>query len=106
VSSADDSLGPGLRAARAEVTGEVTDENLGWGEQLEADVEEFVVSDEDDVDEADEPATQVAQVGVPADPVKDYLRQIGRVPLLNAEQGGAGQADRGGPVCRGEAELR
>jgi RNA polymerase primary sigma factor len=45
--------------------------------------EEFVLSDEDD---ADEPAAQVAQAGATADPVKDYLKQIGKVPLLNAEQ--------------------
>jgi RNA polymerase primary sigma factor len=43
----------------------------------------LVVSDEDDTDE---PAQQVAQVGATADPVKDYLRQIGKVALLNAEQ--------------------
>jgi RNA polymerase primary sigma factor len=41
------------------------------------------VSDEDD---ADEPAQQVAQAGATADPVKDYLKQIGKVALLNAEQ--------------------
>jgi RNA polymerase primary sigma factor len=43
----------------------------------------LVVSDEDDTDE---PAQRVAQAGATADPVKDYLRQIGKVPLLNAEQ--------------------
>jgi len=43
----------------------------------------LVVSDEDDTDE---PAQQVAQAGATADPVKDYLRQIGKVALLNAEQ--------------------
>jgi RNA polymerase primary sigma factor len=43
----------------------------------------LVVSDEDD---ADEPAQQVAHAGATADPVKDYLRQIGKVALLNAEQ--------------------
>jgi RNA polymerase primary sigma factor len=32
------------------------------------------------------PATQVAVAGATADPVKDYLKQIGRVPLLNAKQ--------------------
>jgi RNA polymerase primary sigma factor len=41
------------------------------------------VSDEDDTNE---PAQRVAQAGATADPVKDYLRQIGKVPLLNAEQ--------------------
>ena len=32
------------------------------------------------------PAAQVAVAGATADPVKDYLKQIGKVPLLNAEQ--------------------
>ncbi|MFF4224171.1 RNA polymerase sigma factor [Streptomyces sp. L500] len=43
----------------------------------------FVLSDED---EDDAPAQQVAVAGATADPVKDYLKQIGKVPLLNAEQ--------------------
>ncbi len=42
----------------------------------------FVLSDDDD----DAPAQQVATAGATADPVKDYLKQIGRVALLNAEQ--------------------
>jgi len=46
-------------------------------------VEGFVISDEDDTDE---PVQQVAAAGATADPVKDYLKQIGKVPLLNAEQ--------------------
>ncbi|MFC0625598.1 RNA polymerase sigma factor [Kribbella deserti] len=45
--------------------------------------EGFVVSDADD---ADEPEQQVMVAGATADPVKDYLKQIGKVPLLNAEQ--------------------
>ncbi|MGP3982811.1 RNA polymerase sigma factor [Streptomyces sp. KR80] len=45
--------------------------------------EGFVLSDED---EDDAPAQQVAAAGATADPVKDYLKQIGKVPLLNAEQ--------------------
>ena len=36
-------------------------------------------------DEADEPDQQVMVAGATADPVKDYLKQIGKVPLLNAE---------------------
>jgi RNA polymerase primary sigma factor len=32
------------------------------------------------------PADQLAAGGAAADPVKDYLKQIGKVPLLNAEQ--------------------
>jgi RNA polymerase primary sigma factor len=45
--------------------------------------ESFVLSDDD---EDDAPAQQVAVAGATADPVKDYLKQIGKVPLLNAEQ--------------------
>ena len=43
----------------------------------------FTLSDED---EEDAPAQQVATAGATADPVKDYLKQIGKVALLNAEQ--------------------
>jgi len=46
------------------------------------DEEIFVCGDDDD----DLPAAQVAVAGATADPVKDYLKQIGKVPLLNAEQ--------------------
>jgi RNA polymerase primary sigma factor len=42
----------------------------------------FIISDTDD---ADEPVQQVTQAGATADPVKDYLKQIGKVALLNAE---------------------
>jgi RNA polymerase primary sigma factor len=37
-------------------------------------------------DDDDPPAAQVAAAGATADPVKDYLRQIGKVPLLDAGQ--------------------
>ena len=46
------------------------------------DEEIFVFGDDDD----DLPAAQVAVAGATADPVKDYLKQIGKVRLLNAEQ--------------------
>jgi RNA polymerase primary sigma factor len=39
-----------------------------------------------EADEADEPEQTVTVAGATADPVKDYLKQIGKVPLLNAEQ--------------------
>ncbi|HEX3002713.1 MAG TPA: sigma-70 factor domain-containing protein, partial [Angustibacter sp.] len=54
------------------------------GEAVEETVEEtgFVITDDDD----DAPAQQVATAGATADPVKDYLKQIGKVALLNAEQ--------------------
>src|ERR1700722_7690409 len=45
--------------------------------------EEILVFSEDD---DDLPAARVAIAGATADPVKDYLKQIGKVPLLNAEQ--------------------
>jgi len=51
-------------------------------EDKEGDDEAFVFGDDDD----DLPAAQVAVAGATADPVKDYLKQIGKVPLLNAEQ--------------------
>jgi len=43
----------------------------------------FVLRDDDD---EDAPAVQVVTAGATADPVKDYLKQIGKVALLNAEQ--------------------
>ncbi|GAB3459969.1 RNA polymerase sigma factor [Kineococcus endophyticus] len=43
----------------------------------------FVLRDDD---EDDAPAQQVSTAGATADPVKDYLKQIGKVALLNAEQ--------------------
>ncbi|MGF0117062.1 RNA polymerase sigma factor [Promicromonospora sp. Marseille-Q5078] len=60
----------GVRAAGKDGKGE--DEETG-----------FVVSDTDD---DDQPAQQVVTAGATADPVKDYLKQIGKVALLNAEQ--------------------
>ena len=45
--------------------------------------EGFVISHKD---ESDEPVQQVMVAGATADPVKDYLKQIGKVALLNAEQ--------------------
>lgn len=55
----------------------------GGDEPAEDGAQGFVLSDED---EDDAPAQQVAAAGATADPVKDYLKQIGKVPLLNAEQ--------------------
>jgi RNA polymerase primary sigma factor len=50
--------------------------------EADSESEGFVLSADDD----DEPAQQVATAGATADPVKDYLKQIGKVALLNAEQ--------------------
>ena len=49
----------------------------------------FVVRDDDDDDNltpSGNPKRRVVATGATADPVKDYLKQIGRVSLLNAEQ--------------------
>ena len=64
--------GPGAGAAVVKISPD------GAGE----DEEIFVFGDDDD----DLPAAQVAVAGATADPVKDYLKQIGKVRLLNAEQ--------------------
>ncbi|MGW5045732.1 RNA polymerase sigma factor [Streptomyces griseoluteus] len=62
---------------------EVVEETKAADEPEGTEAAGFVLSDED---EDDAPAQQVAAAGATADPVKDYLKQIGKVPLLNAEQ--------------------
>ena len=62
-----------------------TDSNGGKvkaGEE-ESEAAGFVIRDDD---EDDAPAQQVVTAGATADPVKDYLKQIGKVALLNAGQ--------------------
>ncbi len=51
--------------------------------KINAEDQGFSLSDSDD---DDEPEQQVTVAGATADPVKDYLKQIGKVALLNAEQ--------------------
>src|SRR5207253_7944644 len=81
----DEAAGPGEVAEAATVAGPAAP---GEGQPAparsgeEGDDETFVYGDDDD----DLPAAQVASAGATADPVKDYLKQIGKVPLLNAEQ--------------------
>ncbi len=58
------------------------DEAATPAREPDSDDEAFVYGDDDE----DLPAAQVAAAGATADPVKDYLKQIGKVPLLNAEQ--------------------
>ncbi|MEV4560988.1 RNA polymerase sigma factor [Kitasatospora sp. NPDC049285] len=80
---------PGGKAGEEEVSEEELLEDVALpGDVKEGEPEEdsdqgFVLSDDD---EDDAPAQQVAVAGATADPVKDYLKQIGKVPLLNAEQ--------------------
>ncbi|WP_460852929.1 RNA polymerase sigma factor [Nocardioides montaniterrae] len=59
-----------------------TDPTIKQDEEEASATSTFVVSA---ADETDEPAQQVMVAGATADPVKDYLKQIGKVPLLNAE---------------------
>ncbi|MDK8346422.1 RNA polymerase sigma factor [Brevibacterium sp. UMB1308A] len=67
-------------------TDESTETRNSQEEEKDAQIKEaggFVVSDADD---EDQPAQQVATAGATADPVKDYLKQIGKVALLNAAE--------------------
>jgi RNA polymerase primary sigma factor len=56
----------------------------------EGKLESELISDQgfslSDADDADEPEQQVLAAGATADPVKDYLKQIGKVALLNAAE--------------------
>ncbi|MEV4378163.1 RNA polymerase sigma factor [Streptosporangium amethystogenes subsp. fukuiense] len=66
-----------------EVEAEAEAEEEPKAEAIEVNEDEvLILSDDDD----DAPVPQVAAAGATADPVKDYLKQIGKVPLLNAEQ--------------------
>ena len=58
-------------------------ELLAEAEHDEAEDQGFSLSDSDD---NDEPEQQITVAGATADPVKDYLKQIGKVALLSAEQ--------------------
>ena len=70
-----------------------TDPSIKEDEEEATATSSFVVSA---ADETDEPAQQVMVAGATADPVKDYLKQIGKVPLLNAEQ----EVELAGPGLR------
>ena len=74
-SAETDGEADGAEAATARVV-KIAPDGAGEDEEI------FVFGDDDD----DLPAAQVAVAGATADPVKDYLKQIGKVPLLNAEQ--------------------
>ena len=65
---------------------EATETKNAVEEEKDEEVKEaggFIVSDADD---DDQPAQQVVSAGATADPVKDYLKQIGKVALLNAAE--------------------
>jgi len=80
--SATDGAAP-VEVVELAESGEPTPEELAATEGVGPQEEGFVYSEDDD---SDEPEQQVVVAGATADPVKDYLKQIGKVPLLNAEQ--------------------
>ncbi len=77
-------LGPDGKKILPDVPDEQFEKDVKTDPTIEEDEKQatFVVSAADDTDE---PEQQVMVAGATADPVKDYLKQIGKVPLLNAE---------------------
>jgi RNA polymerase primary sigma factor len=77
-------VGPDGKKLLPDVPDEQFEKDVKTDPTIEADEKSasFVVSDADDTGE---PEQQVMVAGATADPVKDYLKQIGKVPLLNAE---------------------
>ncbi len=69
-----------VEEAEVETTAAVAEPDA---KELEVEDEGFVLSEGDDTDE---PEQQVLVAGATADAVKDYLKQIGKVRLLGAEQ--------------------
>ena len=66
-----------------EVEDDEEDDEAKKPAEPETETSGFVLRDDD---EDDAPVQQVVTAGATADPVKDYLKQIGKVALLNAEQ--------------------
>ncbi len=76
--------GPDGKKLLPDVPDEVFERDLKEDPTLKEDEKSgFVLSSSD---ERDEPEQQVMVAGATADPVKDYLKQIGKVSLLNAAQ--------------------
>jgi RNA polymerase primary sigma factor len=77
-------VGPDGKKVLPDISDEQFEKDIAEDPSIEEDEKEatFVVSDADDTGE---PEQQVMVAGATADPVKDYLKQIGKVPLLNAE---------------------
>ncbi len=77
-------VGPDGKKVLPDVPDEQFEKDVKADPSIEEDEKKasFIVSAADDTDE---PEQQVMVAGATADPVKDYLKQIGKVPLLNAE---------------------
>jgi RNA polymerase primary sigma factor len=86
VGEAEVAVGPEGKKVLPDIPDEQFEKDVAVDPSIEEDEKEasatFVVSDADDTGE---PEQQVMVAGATADPVKDYLKQIGKVPLLNAE---------------------
>jgi len=81
---APDALGPDGKKVLPDVDDAVFEKDLAEDPSLREDENKgFTLSSSD---QRDEPEQQVMVAGATADPVKDYLKQIGKVSLLNAEQ--------------------
>ncbi|HEY0888069.1 MAG TPA: RNA polymerase sigma factor [Nocardioides sp.] len=81
---AEPKIGPDGKKVLPDLSDEQFEKDVASDPSIKEDEKEasFVVSAADDTDE---PEQQVMVAGATADPVKDYLKQIGKVPLLNAE---------------------
>ena len=76
-------VGPDGKKILPDIPDEVFEKDVAKDPTIKEDEKQaFTVSA---ADETDEPEQQVMVAGATADPVKDYLKQIGKVPLLNAE---------------------
>jgi len=84
--TAEVAVGPDGKKVLPDIPDDQFEKDVAADPSIEEDEKEasatFVVSDADDTGE---PEQQVMVAGATADPVKDYLKQIGKVPLLNAE---------------------
>jgi len=78
-------VGPDGKKVLPDIADEVFEKDLKEDPTLKEDEESasFTLSSADDTDE---PAVQVTVAGATADPVKDYLKQIGKVALLTAAE--------------------
>ena len=76
-------IGPDGKKVLPDIPDEVFEKDLKSDPTLKEDEKQGYVIDQSD--DTDEPEQQVMVAGATADPVKDYLKQIGKVSLLNAE---------------------
>ncbi|MDQ1485870.1 MAG: polymerase primary sigma factor [Actinomycetota bacterium] len=75
-----------LAAVDVEIAAVVADPAVVAGPEAAEDADEEADEVETVIEDDGEPQAQLVSAGATADPVKDYLKQIGKVPLLNAEQ--------------------